>query len=267
MNRGLMNRPGSMRTNRMRARLSGLLLALLTVASLVPAADAKKFRYASGPKAPADSALSVGNSYLEPVVRSRGPRVPYTNLQLTELVADSAAVPALAGIPIDRGQHVVLAPARDHPLNFVVEHALLRELTRRGFQVAVRHGAVPDDSVGVLFAHAGDPLLEYTLGSAKVSYIRLVGWLPGRVRIERQALVQGSLSLRDPVTSRVLWTGEIGHNFVDRFARGEVALVEDARYPDLKNDVPNRGVDKLTEPVIVIAIVGGLIALFFQNKP
>jgi hypothetical protein len=256
-----------MRTNRMRARLSGLLLALLAVAFLVPAADAKKFRYASGPKAPADSALSVGHAYLEPVVRTRGPRVPYTNLQLTELVADSGAVQALAGIPIERGQHVVLAPTHEHPLNFVVEHALLRELTRRGFPVTVRHAAVPDDSVAALFARAGDPLVDYTLGSAKVSYIRLVGWLPGRVKIERQSLVQGTLSLRDPVTSRVLWTGELGHNFVDRFPRGDQSLVEEARYPDLKDDVPGRGVDKLAEPVIVVAIVGGLVALFFQNKP
>jgi hypothetical protein len=256
-----------MRTNRMRARLSGLLLALLVVASLVPTADAKKFRYASGPKAPADSTLSVGNAYLDPVVRARGPRVPYTNLQLTELVADSAAVRALAGIPIDRGQHVVVAPAREHPLNFVLEHALVRELNRRGYQVTVRHTAVPDDSVAVLFARAGDPIVEYTLGSAKVSYIRLVGWLPGRVKIERQSLVQGAISLRDPATSRIIWTGDIGHNFVDRFARGEQSLVEEARFPDLKDDVPGRGVDKLAEPVIVVAIVGGLVALFFQNKP
>jgi hypothetical protein len=256
-----------MRINRMRARLSGLLLALLAVASLVPAADAKKFRYASGPKAPADSTLSVGNAYLDPVVRSRGPRVPYTNLQLTELVADSAAAPALKGVPLEQGQHVVVAPAREHPLNFVVEHALVRELTRRGYPVTVRHSAVPDDSVSVLFGRAGDPLVEYTLGSAKVSYIRLVGWLPGRVKIERQALVQGSLSLRDPMTSRVLWTGELGHNFVDRFARGDQSLVEEARYPELKDETPSRGVDKLVEPVIVVAIVSGLIALFFQNKP
>ena len=251
----------------MRARLCGLLLALLAVASLVPAADAKKFRYASGPKAPADSALAVGNAYLEPVVRTRGPRVPYTNLRLTELVADTAAVRTLANIPIEKGQHVVLAPAREHPLNFVIEHAMLRELTRRGFPVTVRHTAVPDDSVSLLYAHQGDPLVEYTLGSAKVSYMRLVGWLPGRVKIERQALVQGSVSLRDPVTSRIIWTGEMSHNFVDRFGRGEQTLVEEARYPDLKDETPGRSIDKLVEPVIVVAIVGGLIALFFQNKP
>jgi hypothetical protein len=97
--------------------------------------------------------------------------------------------------------------------------------------------------------------------------MRLVGWLPGRVKIERQALVQGTITLRDPVTSRVLWTGEMGHNFVDRFARNQQSLVEEARYPDLKDDAPTRGIDKLVEPVIVVAIVGGLVALFFQNKP
>jgi hypothetical protein len=247
--------------------MSGLLLALLAVASFAGAAEAKKFRYASGPKAPADSAVSVGSTYFEPIVRTRGPRVPYTNLLLTELVADSAAAPSLAGLPLEQGQYVVLAPAREHPLNFVVEHALLRELGRRGYSVSVRHTPVPDDSVAFLFARAGDPLLEYTLGSAKVSYIRLVGWLPGRVKIERQALVRGTLSLRDPVHSRVLWTGDLGQNFVDRFARGDLSLVEDSRYPDLKDAVPGRNVDKLVEPVVVVAIVGGLVALFFQNKP
>ena len=54
----------------MRARLNGLLFALLIGACLVPSAEAKKFRYASGPRAPEDSVLSVANTYLDPVVRS-----------------------------------------------------------------------------------------------------------------------------------------------------------------------------------------------------
>ena len=251
----------------MRARWSGVGLALLAVASLVPVADAKKFRYASGPQPPADSTLAVGNSYLEPVVRARGQRVPYTNLQLVTLVADSAAVSGLAGLPLERGQRAVLAPARDHALNFVVEHAMLRELSRRGITVTVRHTPVPDDSLATLFARAGDPVIDYTLGSAKVSYMRLVGWLPGRVKIQRQSLVQGSLVMRDPVGSRVLWTQDFAQNYIDRFPRGDQSLVEDAKYPDLKDDTPARNVDKLVEPVIVVGIVGGLIALFFQNKP
>ncbi len=251
----------------MRARMGGLPLALLAVAFLASAAHAGKFRYASGPKVPADTALYVGNAYLEPVVSSRGQRVPYTNLQLVAFVADSAAPRALASAPLESGQHVVLSPARAHPLDFVAERSLLAALTARGVQVTVRHTPVPDDSVSLLYARPGDPLLEYTLGSAKVSYVRLVGWLPGRVKIERQALVQGNLVMRDPTTSRVLWSGDVGYSFVDRFPRNKQSVVEDARYTDLKDDVPGRSIDKLAEPVIVLAIVGGLIALFFQNKP
>lgn len=251
----------------MRACRSGLLFALLIGVCLAPSAEAKKFRYASGPRVPEDSVLAVANTYLDPVVRSRGPRVPYTNLQLTQFVADSAAARALASAPLDRGTHAVLAPTHEHPLNFVLEHAFLKELARRGVEVTVRRTPVPDDSVAALFGNPGDPLLEYTLGSAKITYLRLVGWLPGRVRIERQSLVTGAVSMREPQSSRVLWTGDLGQNFVDRFSRSEVSLVEESRYPELKDNVPQRNLDKVVEPVVVVGVVAGLVALFFQNRP
>jgi len=252
------------RMRKMSRALPGVLLLLL---SLVPTAEAKKFRYSSGPKAPEDSTLSVANSYLEPVVRSKGPRVPYTNLQLTQFVADTAVARALAGAVVDSGTHAVLAPAREHPLNFVLEHSMLKALARRGVDVTVRRTPIPDDSLKVLFGSPGDPVVEYTLGSAHVTYLRFVGMLPGRVKIERQSLVTGSISMRDPNTSRVLWTGDLGQNFVDRFPRGQVPMVEEERYPDLKAAVPERNLDKVVEPVLVVLIVGGLVALFFQNRP
>jgi hypothetical protein len=251
----------------MRVRLTGLLLALWVIAALAPGAEAKKFRYASGPKPPADSALAVASNYFEPVVRSVGPRVPYTNLQLAAFVADTACARLMATSPLESGTHVVVLPGRDHPLNFVLEHSLVNALTRRGVAVTVRRAPVSDDSLSILFGRAGDPVVEYSLGSARTSYLRLVGWLPGRVKIERQSLVQGSVSLRDPASARVLWSGDLGQNFVDRFSRSQVDLVEDAHFPDLKDNIPTRNLDKVAEPVIVVAIVGGLVALFFQNRP
>jgi hypothetical protein len=242
-------------------------LVLVALLSLAHGAEAKKFRYSSGPKPPEDSTLAVANTYLEPVVRSRGPRVPYTNLQLTQFVADTAVARALATAVVDSGTHAVLAPAREHPLNFVLEHAMLKALARRGVDVTVRRAPIPDDSLKVLYGRPGDPVVEYTLGSAKVTYLRFVGLLPGRVKIERQSLVTGSLGMRDPNTGRVLWTGDIGQNFVDRFSRSQVPLVEEERYPDLKSELPQRNIDKVLEPVVVVAVVGGLVALFFQNRP
>jgi hypothetical protein len=254
----------------MSSRRTGLLpalLVLLSLGALAPGAEAKKFRYSSGPKAPADSALSVANPYLDPIVRSRGPRVPYTNLQLTEFVADSAVSAALATAPLESGMHVVIAPTQDHPLNFMIEDALLAQLSKRGVEVTVRRTPVPDDSLATLFAGAGDPVVEYTLSSVKVTYLRLVGYLPGRVKIERQSLVQGTLGIREPASARMLWTGKLVQNFVDRIPRSQVSLVEDPRHPELKDAVPDRNADKVFEPVLVVAVIAGLVALFFQNRP
>ena len=47
--------------------------------------------------------------------------------------------------------------------------------------------------------------------------------LPGRVKIERQSLIQGSLGLREPSTSRVVWTTDLAQNFV----QGHHVVVED----------------------------------------
>ena len=135
----------------MRARLTGSLCAVLLLAVLATGAEAKKFRYAGGPKVPGDTTLTVANTYLEPVVSGRGPRVPYTNLQLAQMVADSAAVRALVRAPLESGMHVVLAPARSHPLSFVLEHAMLKALAARGVEVVVRHEPVSDDTLRALF--------------------------------------------------------------------------------------------------------------------
>jgi hypothetical protein len=145
---------------------------------------------------------------------------------------------------------------------------MLKAMSRRGVDVTVRRSAIPDDSLKLLFGRPGDPVVEYTVGSMRVTYIRYIGMLPGRVKIERQTLVTGSITMRDPNSSRVMWTGDLGQNFVDRFPRNQVKLVEDARYPEqLTSELPSRSVDKVMEPVIVLAVVAGLVALFFQNRP
>jgi hypothetical protein len=247
--------------------VAGLLGIAVLVAAWSPPADAKTYRYASGPKAAEDTVLSTADVEVEPIVRSRGPRVPATNLQLTSMVANTAVERAMRGAPVDSGATVILAPAESHPLNFVLEHAVLKELGRRGVKAQVRRAIIPDDSLLALSGNPGEPVLEYQLASARVTYLRLTGWLPGRVNIERQALVQSALTLREPSTARVLWTGDATYNLVDEFRRGQLDLVEDERYTDLKGTPPERNVDKVLEPVIVVAVVAGLVALFFQNRP
>lgn len=244
-----------------------LSLALLGALLCAGPAHAKKIRYASGPKPAVDTVLSVAEPELEPIVRARGPKVPLTNLQLVSRVANVSFQKALASAPLDSGGLVVLAPAENHPLNFVVEHAILRVLGQRGVTAMVRRSILPDDSLVAVAGNPGDPVLEYQLASARVTYLRLRGYLWGRVKIERQALVEGGVTMRDPATSIVLWSGDATYNLVDAFPRGQLSLVEDERYAELKSEVPTRSAGKALEPVVVVAIVAGLIALFFQSRP
>ena len=250
-------------------RVWNAVCVMLSVALLAPQVHAKKFKYASGPKPDADTVLSVAEVNVVPVVRSRGPRVAATNLQLATLVANTAVERAMRSMPLDSGTHVVLAPAQSHPLNFVMEHAVLRELAKRRIVASVRRSIVPDDSLMAFAGNPGDPLFEYQLASARITYLRLVGGyvLPSRTKIERQALVEGSLSLRDPATSRVLWTSDAVHNLVDLLPRAQLPRVEDERFSDLRGAVPERNLGRFVEPVVVVAVVSGLIVLFFQNRP
>ncbi|NOT35586.1 MAG: hypothetical protein HOP12_15685 [Candidatus Eisenbacteria bacterium] len=236
------------------------------IATAAPAV-AKKVRYDGAPPAPADTTFSTARIVDEPVVRARGPAVPPTNFQVIARVARTAFDRAIASCPVDSGTRVLLAPGESHPLNFMAEHAVLQALSRSGISARVRRSIIPDDSLAAYAAGGGEPVLEYQLASARVTYLRLRGWLPGRVKIERQGLVEGSLTLRDPGTASVLWTQDASFNLVDAFPRGRLSLVEDARFSELRSPAPGRSVDKAVEPIIVVGIVAGLVALFFQNRP
>ncbi|HTO90997.1 MAG TPA: hypothetical protein VMJ70_07690 [Candidatus Sulfotelmatobacter sp.] len=242
------------------------LLALLVLSS---PAEAKKFRYSEGPKPSADTTLTSAQVEMEPSVSPNGPKLPPTNLQLISMVADQAISRAMKTVPIDSGSHVTIAPAESHPLNFVVEHALLHELSRRGVSATVRHSLVPDDSLSTLAAIDRDPLLEYQLASARIAYLRLEGGyiLPSRTKVERQGLVEGGLVMRDPASARVLWSADASANLVDRVQRSQIKLVEDERFTDLKGEIPERNLGRYVEPLVVIAVVTGLVVLFFQNRP
>src|SRR6267378_2525220 len=149
-------------------------------AAIATNAEAKKYRYAEGPKPPADTLGWEAQVDVQPLTSSQHPKIPLTNLQLTGLVADTAFTRAMRSAPLDSGLSVVLAPAESHPMNPLVERVMLRLLARRGISARVRRSVVPDDSLRTVSAE-GEPVLEYGVTTARVTYLRLVGFLPGRV--------------------------------------------------------------------------------------
>ncbi len=254
-----------------RVRLQGAVVVFtgaIALLGLASEAGAKKVRYEGGPEAEPDTVLSIAQVVVDPIVRSRGPRVPATNLQLTSLVANTAFERALESAPFDSGQALLIAPAESHPLNFVVEHAILKALASRRMTLAVRRSIVPDDSLELVMGNPGEPILDYQLGvgadhlpalprlAAGSGADRASG--PGRGRDSRCAIPSMRASCGPGMPATTSWM---------RFPRSQLPLVEDSRYTDLQGVVPDRTVTKIAEPVIVIAVVAGLVALFFANRP
>ena len=110
-------------------RIARLAVLLVLMAGT---AEAKKFRYEGGPPVPDDTTYATATTEDEPVVRTRGPKVPPTNFEVISTVSNIAFDRAMRSCPVDSGGRVLLAPAESHPLNFMVEHALLQHLARRG---------------------------------------------------------------------------------------------------------------------------------------
>jgi hypothetical protein len=242
------------------------IMGLWGILLLAGTAEAKKFRYPAGPKPQTDS-LAISEADPQLVVASRRRREAPTNMSMLLLVSTQAAKKGLAPAPLAPGSHVTLAPAGEHAMNFVIEHGLLRELSDRKLVSTVRRAPVGDDSLPLLAGNPGSALLEYQVATARVTYLALRGVLPGRTKVERQATVQATLTLRDPATGAVKWLGEADHNLIDLFPRSQQQLVEDTRYPELQTPVPGRAWQNLVEPTIVVAIVTGLVLLFFENRP
>jgi hypothetical protein len=69
--------------------------------------------------------------------------------------------------------------------------------------------------------------------------------LPGRVKIERQALVTGSISMCDPNTARPV-VQRPGAELVDRIPRGQVAM-EEERHPSSR-PIPQRNFGRCWSP-------------------
>ncbi|HSF03885.1 MAG TPA: hypothetical protein VLA62_12795, partial [Solirubrobacterales bacterium] len=112
------------------------------------------------------------------------------------------------------------------------------------------------------------PVLEVSVEEARVEYTRLhrAGVL-GAQHVERRALSRISGRLLRPQTRIVYWVGESDSSYADVVPRSELKALEDASRAELRGTVPVQGWTKAAEPILVGALVVGLVALFYTNRP
>jgi hypothetical protein len=112
------------------------------------------------------------------------------------------------------------------------------------------------------------PVLVLGVEEARVDYPRLYrSGLFGGLHVERRATARLSARLLRPETHAVYWIGAADTSFSDNVSRSEVRVLEDPNRPETKGVVPPQSWQKAVEPVLVVALVVGLVSLFYTNRP
>ena len=82
----------------------------------------------------------------------------------------------------------------------------------------------------------------------------------------RLAQVELHMRLMEEGGRRVTWSKNVQHSTSDVISYGSAAYLESAAYAFAKPERSPSFLTKLYEPLIVTAIVGGLVFLFYSNQ-
>jgi hypothetical protein len=112
------------------------------------------------------------------------------------------------------------------------------------------------------------PMLAFTVEEARVDYPRMYrSGVFGGQHVERRALGRVSARLMRENTRAVYWVGVADTSLTDVVPRSDLTFLEDARRPETRGTVPTSNWTKIAEPALVVALVVGLVALFYSNRP
>jgi len=171
---------------------------------------------------------------------------------------------------------VLLSAEGTHEANWLVQDVLLEELTQRG--VHVRWAASDSVRQGDWVSPSGDSVLTVSSDSPVValSYrIRYVGVeyighhrkrFLGEKWEDRLARAELALQLVDRSDGRVMAFQEVKGQVQDQFPQYLLEYVESSPYGFARSTLNTQSWTRFLEPVIVSAVVGGLIYLFYSSR-
>jgi hypothetical protein len=185
------------------------------------------------------------------------PAVPVlTNMDLVVGTVEQAVEQALGQLEtqaVERDQLLLVVPQGKHAATWLVDHLLAEGLLARGFTVTLDSAAVP-------------------AGTARLGYRVLDLGITGRSSLwgsqfHRDSRVYLVLQLSGSAKGAPLdWQGEVAGHLADRVPKDRLPVLQDSAYDFAKIEVQRQSWGKFVEPVIVSAVLGGLIHLFFSNR-
>ncbi len=165
-----------------------------------------------------------------------------------------------AGFPQAKSKLLILKAEEEHPANWLLEDELVSYLLSLNYRVAL-HSTEPNNNLPEsqsLFYR----IIEMSLNYPKV---KRKGFLGARL-VTRKALLNLSFRLEYGTTGKVLWTKRGKEERSDLIKKSMIKSVNNQYYPFLSPSLPDDPQSRFVEPALVVAVVGGLIYLFFANR-
>ncbi len=208
-----------------------------------------------------------------------------TNMALLEKALSRAVESLVKGMPVSNlNGPVLMIPSGAHKAEWMVQNLLGRRLREEGIVVVVSPPAeAPQQVVASQAADtagagtAAPPVtlepvpiqlsLTYRVTELRMEYPRV--WRPhlvGRKMVERHAYASLSVRVVDEKTGALLWVGESTASERDAVPASELSFLEGDGEDWQKGVMPAGRLGGLIEPLVVAAIVGGLVYLFYSNK-
>ncbi len=208
-----------------------------------------------------------------------------TNTALIEKAASAAIDSMVQGLTSSTEAPVYLRPAVQHSAAWMVESKLEARLREMGIRVVVSRSVAPPSATAGAQADtlaAGDTLqiepeavgqvaetmtLEYRITELGMDYPRAWrGFLIGRKKVERLASVALLGRLIEDSSGALVWSGQGSATETDVVPASELPFLEGEGDAWQKGMLPAGKLGGVVEPLVVAAIVAGLVYLFYSNK-
>lgn len=180
-----------------------------------------------------------------------------TNLELTQRALDDAAGRVLEGLPPLDPRRLILREEGESEGGWMVESTLAQHLKRRGWEVVLDEPLTSPDAGGVVSYRVIDLGVVYGRKHRK--------GILGKSFVERHARAELSILLTKLPSGDVLWVDQVRGEARDEVSEDELKVLKGDSFTlnpeELKKE--NRS---LLEPMIVTALVGVLIYLFYSTK-
>jgi hypothetical protein len=210
-----------------------------------------------------------------------------TNVALMEKATSAAVDSLVRALPSPLRGPVYLRAATPHDATWMIENLFGGRLREKGIEVIVSAvpsvSAFPDtsradtaavnDSLKVRKASVAPRsetelrTLEYRITELGMEYPRT--WRPGHVghkMVERVAVVSLYGRLIEESSGKLLWVGEGSATKRDVVPASELSFLEGKSMDWQKGTLPAGKLGTFVEPLVVAAIVAGLVYLFYSNK-